>query len=209
MAQIIDGILAFLSFPRGYEILQTIVGSDSARTRYVKEFVQPFEGASILDIGCGTGKILDYLPKSVEYVGVDLNQKYIAYASEKYKKRARFISADVSDLSEFIPRSEKFDIILATALLHHLDDEEIVALFNNLDSYLKDNGKIVTLDCVYVPDQTWIAKYIISRDRGQNVRTSEGYRKLIPDLFKKVEISILDDMLIIPYSHCILSISRD
>ena len=41
---------------------------------------------NILDIGCGTGKILESLP-AVDYYGYDISKKYINYAKKKYKSR--------------------------------------------------------------------------------------------------------------------------
>ena len=49
----------------------------------------------VLDVGCGPANILAYLPP-VDYTGVDLNEKHIAYAREAYGDRGRFIVGDVA-----------------------------------------------------------------------------------------------------------------
>jgi 2-polyprenyl-3-methyl-5-hydroxy-6-metoxy-1,4-benzoquinol methylase len=209
MSQIASGIRQFLNLPIPYEVLQSCVGAKNARTRFIKEYVQPFAGARILDIGCGTGRILEYLPVSTEYVGLDLNPKYIAYAQNKYKTRAQFYCADVSELTNYVPKFTQFDIILTTAILHHLEDNEVSRLFENLYEYLKERGKIMTFDPTFVPNQSWLAKYIISKDRGQNVRTPEEYIRLIKNRFSSIETYLLNDLLLIPYNHCILRIMKN
>lgn len=50
-------------------------------------------GAVVLDYGCGLGDLLDYLSSQgfvEEYIGVDINEKLITAAKEKYPK-GRFI----------------------------------------------------------------------------------------------------------------------
>jgi len=208
MAQILHGIRHLLSFPSGYDLFQSIVGGRRARVRFIREFVRPFPGARILDIGCGTGKILDYLPADIEYAGLDLNPRYIEHAGRKYGKRGRFFCTDVARLNEAIPRHVKFDIILAVTILHHLNDDEVTGLFDELYHFLDEGGKIVTLDCAYVPNQSWLSRFIISKDRGQNVRTSEECRRLVSNGRLSVDSFILDDLLAIPYDHCILQITK-
>ena len=72
-----------------FNLLQNIVGAGRFRRVYVREFIRPAPGARILDIGCGTGAILDHLPREIEYEGYDLAQEYIEYAQRKYAERGR------------------------------------------------------------------------------------------------------------------------
>src|SRR4029077_4323462 len=67
-----------------YERFQRLLGSDAARRRFVLDFLRPCPGARILDIGCGTGAILDHLPPNVDYVGYDLNPRYIEDARRRH-----------------------------------------------------------------------------------------------------------------------------
>ena len=185
-----------------------MVGAHSARERLVKEFVQPFPGAKILDIGCGPGVILDYLPKAIEYTGYDLNPKYIAYAQKKYAGRAQFFCANINKSSEFLLHAGQFDIVLAIGILHHLNDSEANQLFEIAYHHIKGSGALITFDCVYVPNQSKIAKYVISKDRGQYVRTPEEYLKLATKKFSCSETIILSDMLRIPYNHFIMRLTK-
>ncbi|RKZ63742.1 MAG: class I SAM-dependent methyltransferase, partial [Candidatus Parabeggiatoa sp. nov. 3] len=44
----------------------------------------------------------------------------------------------------------------------------------------------------------------ISKDRGQNVRTQEGYLELASQVFSNITTDIRHDLLRIPYTHFIL-----
>ena len=147
MGQGRDTIRRILEKPTVYNLLQQAIGADHFRTRYVEEYVQPFSGARILDIACGPGTILDYLPESVEYTGVDLNPRYIATAKSKYGRRAQSFCAPVSQ-APWERLQEEFDIVLANAVFYHLDDNEADQLISSASHYLRSGGSMVSFDCV-------------------------------------------------------------
>ena len=89
MTQITTGLRAVLSSPKVYDFLQMVMGAHSARWELVHEHVRPVSGCRILDVGCGTARILDYLP-NVEYHGFDLSQRYIDDATQRYGARGHF-----------------------------------------------------------------------------------------------------------------------
>ena len=93
---------------------------------------------------------------------------------------------------------------MAKGILHHINDEESKKLFEVASYSLKPGGYLVTLDGVYIKNQSKIAKYIISKDRGKNVRTPEEYTKLANSYFSKVETFILNDAYRIPYTIFIM-----
>jgi hypothetical protein len=89
-------------------------------------------------------------------------------------------------------------------ILHHLDDGEALQLFHLAQTALKPGGRLITLDGVFVQKQSPCARYIISKDRGQNVRTQQGYLQLASQVFSTITTSIRHDLLRIPYTHIIL-----
>lgn len=195
-------IQALLSFPFAFELFQKTIGDDSLKKKLIKEIIMPNSKSKILDMGCGTGSILDFLPENIEYVGYDSSQKYINAALRKYKKRGEFHCEEINNL---VPSDrDRFDIVLAKGILHHIDDKESKKLFNIAFSSLKSGGCLITIDGVYVNNQSKIAKYIISKDRGQYIRTGEEYKNLAETYFSKIETYILDDAYIIPYTIFIM-----
>ena len=148
--------------------------------------------------------MLDCLPQDVEYVGCDVSPRYINHAVRTYGHRGEFICKGVRELPEF----GKFDIVLATAVLHHLNDQEADLLFKTSARQLKPGGYLVTLDNAYVNGQSRIARWLISLDRGIHTRTPGGYQDLARPYFSMVEGAIRHDLLRVPYTHFIMQCSN-
>jgi SAM-dependent methyltransferase len=204
MDQLTEGLHSVLSFADVYDFFQRLLGASRLRERFIAEFVAPFAGAKLLDIGCGTASLLEYLPADVEYVGFDLNPNYITSARKKYYGRGTFFCGRVSEVAV----DDSFDFVLGAAILHHLSDAEARKLFATAYSCLKRGGALVTFDPVFVKEQSAFARYIISKDRGKRVRTPEQYAALASAFFVDVEKHVLHDLLRIPYTHFIMRCSK-
>ena len=193
-------IRTVLGIPSVYSCFVKIIGGRS-RFRYIQEYVRPRAGDRILDIGCGPGEILDWL-EDVEYVGVDSCQAYIDSATRHYGDRATFLRKTVG--RDSLDESSPFDIVLATGLVHHLNDRDASSLFQLARSVLRSGGRLVTLDPCRLEKQSPIARFLISIDRGEYVRSREQYLNLATAVFTDTKISILRDLVRIPYTHIIM-----
>jgi len=176
MAQITTGIRAMLSSPLIYETLQSLMRADKGRAGMVRDYVRPFPGIRILDLGCGTAEILRALPADITYVGYDMSPEYIAAAQKRFAGRGTF-HCRLLEQAE-LATLEPFDLVLGLGVLHHLDDATARQFMVLAKSALSDGGRIYTVDPCYAPGQSPIARYLISRDRGQYVRDPDGYRSL-------------------------------
>lgn len=195
-------IRSILAISAIYKLFSIMV-SGNARSLYVKQYIRPRDGDKILDIGCGSADILSYLP-GVEYVGLDMSQAYINSAKKHFGNRGTFLSRKVNkdtikELSLF-----DFDLVLATAVLHHLNDDEAMQLFELARSTLKPDGRLITLDGCYTKGQSWLARFILSKDRGRYVRTKDQYFALASRLFTNIKVSIHHNLIRIPYTHIIM-----
>lgn len=193
-----------LSIPRVYSFFVEIIGG-KVRSVYINQYVKPKSDSSILDIGCGPADALDYLPLGVDYVGFDLSEKYINSAKKRFGNRGKFYCKKVT--SDAIETFNKFDIVLATGVLHHLNDNEALELFELAKSTMKPSGKLVTFDGCFIEGQSGIAQYLLRRDRGCYVRHKEEYLAIANKVFPQVKVSIRDDLLRLPYTHIILECS--
>lgn len=99
---------------------------------------------SVLDAGCGTGKLtgelLTLLPRG-QVIGVDLSQNMLSTARKnlapRFSAKVRFVAADLQHL----PFGGAFDGIFSTAAFHWVPDHDL--LFRSLYQALRPGGWLV------------------------------------------------------------------
>lgn len=192
---------ALLEMPLNYSLFIDLIGGNGRET-YVREYVCAQPGQRVLDIGCGTADILRYLPP-VEYQGFDLNAAYIKSAQRRHGSRGSFFCADVTQAVLADPGS--FDVVMANGVLHHLDNETARCLLRLAHQALKPGGRLCFIDPCYLPQQSRFTRYLLGMDRGKYIGTPERYVKLGQEVFSDLTWHIREDLLRVPYSHCILN----
>lgn len=124
--------------------------SSSAQFKWAMELVAKLNlkgNESVLDIGCGDGKITarlaDLLPEG-KVVGIDLSSEMISFAESKYPP-GEFpnLSFRVADASQ-LPFREEFDLVVSFACLHWIQDHQ--PLLRGIRQSLAPGGKIL-LQC--------------------------------------------------------------
>ncbi len=201
MAQTVTGFKSILSHPWVYALSQNLIGCRKERREIVRSYIRPQAGDRILDIGCGTADILEFLP-DVEYLGCDLSQRYIDAAEKRFGHRATFRCQAVTAAT--LEDMQPFELVISLGVLHHLDDDEAAGLFELAHAALRPGGRLITLDPTFVEGQSALAKLAIRSDRGHNVRTPDQYRALAMRVFPEVRLTVRHDLLSIPYTRAIL-----
>ena len=164
------------------------------------EFICPAKGQRVLDIGCGTARILDILP-DVEYHGFDMSQDYIDAAISRHGTRGHFSCLPMAEIRT--DDMEPFDIVMALGVLHHMDDNQVIELIELAHSALRADGRLVTIDPCYADDQNLFSRFLVSHDRGRNVRTAGQYRALAGTVFSRVTGEVVHNRWI-PHTHWIM-----
>ena len=205
VSQRLTGLYSALSLPAVYRLFISLVGGDAARRVFVRDYLRPAPGNRILDIGCGAGDLLPFLPKG-EYVGFDASAEYVEAARARFGGAGTFLCQRVEEEAGLPPSS--FDLAVAFGVLHHLDDREARRLFEGARALLKPGGRLVTYDGCWVEGQSRLARWIIARDRGMSVRTPAALATLAAASFENVEVHVRHDLLRIPYTHVILGCAR-
>ena len=195
-----------LSHPLAYNFLQNLLLKKKSRGLLIEKYVKPDKKDHILDLGCGPGRLIDSLPEGIQYTGVDISAEYIEDAKIRYGNKYNFICSNIMDID--FSNMGTFDKVIARGFFHHLDDRTILNLMDHIKPALSKHVQLVSLDGCYIADQNFISKFFLSNDRGNYVRTETEYMNLLKSSFNKVESFIHDDLLRIPYHHCILLCSE-
>ncbi|HEX4143077.1 MAG TPA: class I SAM-dependent methyltransferase [Pirellulales bacterium] len=108
---------------------------------------------SVLDVGCGAGnytlKLLQHLP-NLDVTLVDLSRPMLDRASERIgAATSGKITAVQGDIHRLDLGAGQYDVVLASAVLHHLrTDEEWKAVFAALYRALRPGGSLWIFDLV-------------------------------------------------------------
>jgi putative AdoMet-dependent methyltransferase len=104
----------------------------------------------ILDIGIGTGTVETKIkPEKIEVTGVDHSVKMLEIAQLKMPQGAYFCHDFRKGLPEEI-KNDKFDAIIATYALHHLNLDEWLEYVHYLSQHLTVFGKIYIGDIFFL-----------------------------------------------------------
>lgn len=128
--------------------------SDKVLIRWVEEVASP--RAAILDAGCSTGNLLYHLHQHVpaQLLGVDLMQDAVDQCREDPALEGiHFERGDITDLyvrafTEIPLDDDRFDIILANAVLALLDESTAEGAIRHIHEALKPSGHLFLFDYV-------------------------------------------------------------
>jgi SAM-dependent methyltransferase len=188
MAENKTGIFSIISSPRVYNLVQLVAGEKIYRDRMVREYVKPFEGCRVLDIGCGTGGYINHLDhycKNYEYYGFDGEAIYIEYASQAFKERKNLHFYHKILTEQSVKDYDGFDIVMATGVMHHLDDEIVASLLRIAKLALKPGGRFITYDTGKFEQMSLLENIFLKFDRGRSIRNVDEYSELIKKTFPK------------------------
>lgn len=102
------------------------------------------KNAKVLDIGCGNGRLYDFLKKqtayNIQYTGIDFSEDLLNQA-KKLHPEGKFIYMDMNSLKDL--QEKNFDIIFFIASFHHLSSQkERLHVLSEVKQKLKKDGKI-------------------------------------------------------------------
>ena len=92
--------------------------------RAVEEHL-PFPCRVAVDLGCGTGNVLErLLARSDEVIGVDGSARMLELARRRFSEEAGRLSLRIGDLEHLPLRDAEADFICLNLVLHHLSDPQ-------------------------------------------------------------------------------------
>lgn len=99
------------------------MGNEELRYNTIVNYInqQQIPNAKILDLGCGYGSLLDYLPPTSysHFTGIDLASAAIQRAKNKNYPNAEFQTADIHTYKP----QQQYDFIIFNEVLYYLDNQ--------------------------------------------------------------------------------------
>lgn len=114
--------------------------------RWIDPYIM--KGGSVLDIGCGNGRLYEYLQtRDISYTGIDLSTNFIQIAKQELsgkKYNSLFAVGDILGLESVQEiRDYKFDVIIGVAVLCHIPKPFHRQAIGQLKKFLSKNGVII------------------------------------------------------------------
>ena len=111
----------------------------------------------VLDLGCGNGRFCAFLSKNLykkfKYVGVDANHKFLDEASKTCTDGSFFVFDIFMDINNKQFAAEKFNLIVAFGLVHHIPDINFrKEWFKSVKRLLAKDGIFVTAFWNFISD---------------------------------------------------------
>ena len=188
-----------LELPAGFDLYQRLVGARRSKRRFIEDYAQPRSGESVLDLGSGTGALFDLMPDGVEYVGVEIDERYVEAARASHGASAQFVHADATN---YRPDRE-FDLALAYGVLHHLTDDQARRLL----LAARAARRFAAAEPCSTPKAGPLESFLMRHDRGRFIRSEEAYVRLARDVFEGVEAQLVQGTYRIPYTLVVLECS--
>jgi len=115
----------------------------------------PLEAHRILDLGTGDGRVLRLLSETrpeMTGVGLDISAPMLKTARERAQS-VREIELVEHDLSEPLPPFGRFDAVVSSLAIHHLEHERKRSLYGEVFDLLEPGGVFANLEHVASPTE--------------------------------------------------------
>jgi|688.fasta_scaffold63508_1 2-polyprenyl-3-methyl-5-hydroxy-6-metoxy-1,4-benzoquinol methylase len=111
-----------------------------AKLRLIKRERITDDTISVIDIGCGSGVVSNYLAENCHKVlGVDLSETAIKFARQQYKREnLAFENIAILDL----PKQGEFDLLFCSEVLEHLEKADVASALRIFYEIANPNAKL-------------------------------------------------------------------
>lgn len=117
--------------------------------RYYGEYINNLGPSRYLDIGCGDGRLFEFIDKKIIREGCDLSEKAVAFA-KAFNPNDHIVCSDISKMPQ-----DYYDVISMIEVIEHIPDDELGNFIANSWKTLKVGGHCIisvpTINLIPVP----------------------------------------------------------
>lgn len=154
---------------------------------YLKKYLQPDQLDRVLEIGCGIGRLVEFLSKYVKHAhGIDLIDNFIDDCNANPKKKFNTTYFKISEINK-ISEQQINKAYIVWVLMYFKNDKELVHALSEYNNLLPDRHSILVIEQVKIVtdiedcDGRFYCKY----------RTIDNYVRLFEDAGYIVEKIVL------------------
>lgn len=106
----------------------------ASEVKAVKNVLRDIKAKSVIDVGCGDGQWIPYLPG--EYWGIDISSKMVEVAKKKHPEK-QFDVCSMEDLTEKFQIGEKWDVAFCHTVFLHIFEKDMDKAIKSLSKFAK------------------------------------------------------------------------
>ena len=165
---------AIMSVPVMYDGMQRFFGVNKKK-RILRKLLA-FDGRReiVVDVGGGTGLYKDLWPAHFTYVCLDADPEKLRGYTDKYPQGQKICS----DAGQLGLRSSSVDSVFCSSMSHHIQEELLEKVIQEMARVIKPGGLLVFIDAVWIPERR-LNRFLWSLDRGEHPHTAQVLEKLI------------------------------
>ena len=118
----------YFQTPQHLELYRTMI-MDADYKGLISRWIRLRDSCRILDVGCGTGAFVSYLATETtgsEFIGIDIDDDFIAYANGKLFPKSNSYKFLVGDACNLPFEDESFDLVISYTALTNIPDSNRV-----------------------------------------------------------------------------------
>lgn len=125
--------------------------------RLIVKLIKNYNFNSLIDIGCGDGRLLFELRKQFpekKLTGIDISEKALMFAKAFNDNKTELICKDFTDKKSLTYASGnpiKYDIITLIDVLEHIHPNEVMNFVGKMSEHLTKNGHVIAT----IPSNNW------------------------------------------------------
>lgn len=149
------------------------------------------EKGKILDLGAGTGLLTQWIFEkypTAQYTLIDIADEMLDIAKERFKNYKN-INYMIEDYRDGI-KGGKYNAIISSLSIHHLDSNEKCKLYKNIYDVLEDGGVFVNADQVLGEDEE--SEEIVKAVQLNYIENSSLSREAKDETYERLKLDKMD-----------------